>query len=113
MGALGWIGSGVVRPAVAAIRAGDGVQGRSLRERLAERAPAPGLETEVRQLAAALRGRLFDQLEESLERRGICPGPVRDVANRGDVTVAAHRPARVLPRPGRAPARGRPRNARR
>jgi hypothetical protein len=106
LGALGWIGSGVFRPAIAAIRRGDGVQERSLRERFAGR-PSPALMSEARQLAAVIRGRWLDALEESLVRRGICPGPVRACTIRGDVTVVEDRPARAPRARRRAGRRGR------
>lgn len=107
IGALGWIGSGVVRPAIAAMGRRDGVQERSLRERFGARELSPALETEVRQLAAVIRGRVVDGIVDSLARRGICPGPVQACAIRGDVSVAEERPARAPRSRARRPPRRR------
>lgn len=94
IGALGWIGSGVFRPAIAAARRRDGVQERSLRERLASDEPTGATEAEAAQLAMAVRQRLLHAIADWLVRRGVCPGPVRARVAGGDGTTAAERPVR-------------------
>jgi hypothetical protein len=92
---------------IAAMRRRDGVQERSLREWFAATELSPALETEVRQLAAVIRGRLVDGIVDSLARRGICPGPVLACAIRGDVSIAEDSPARAPRSRTRRPARRR------